>query len=65
VDIPTFDLSQYRANDSRTKYYAEEYEEMKKKPLPTEYFERMLNSQYCQHFYAKELSDLKKKWLAA
>ena len=63
VDIPTFDLSQYRANDSRTKYYAEEYEEMKKKPLPPEYFERMLNSQYCQHFYAKELSDLKEKWL--
>ena len=65
VGIAEFDLSKYTANVSKKKSYFSQYEQMKTRPITVEYFDRMYNSRYCQHFFSKELSGLKERWITS
>lgn len=62
--IPEFDLSKYRSNDSSNKIYVKEYREFQSRTFPAEYVDRMIDSRYCQHFFGKDASSLRKKWRA-
>ena len=49
-------------NVSAKKPYASAYVEMQKRSLPKWYLDKMLNNKYMQHFYEKDIEQLRNKW---
>jgi hypothetical protein len=58
------DFSMCMGNISQNKEYADAYSEFKHKiDLPTEYIDRMYNSQFVRHFYKDdEIAAMRRRW---
>ena len=61
--LSNFNLER-RSNVGAQKWYKNDYELAKKTGFPNWYIDKMLNSKYTEHFYLRDIPELRKRWTA-